>query len=66
MRGLFSLCGEHGSYFGSANSFAKLHSDRPMTPKAKGSYVVEVALAAPFCYWQDVISIPQTVANSRL
>jgi hypothetical protein len=58
MRGLFRLCGEHGSYFGAANSFAKLHSDRAVTTKAKGSYVIEVALAAPFCYRQNVIGIP--------
>jgi hypothetical protein len=25
--GLFRLCGEHGSYFGAANSLAKLHGD---------------------------------------
>jgi hypothetical protein len=58
VRGLFKLCGEHGSYFGAANSFAKLHSDRAVTTKAKRSNVIEVALAAPFCYGQNMISIP--------
>ena len=58
MRGLFRLCGEHGSNFGAANSFAKLHGDRAVTTKAKGSNVIEVALAAPFCYRQNMISIP--------
>ena len=65
MRGLFRLCGEHGSYFGATNPFAKLHGDRAVTTKAKGSYVIEVALAAPFCYRQNVISVPQTLTNSR-
>jgi hypothetical protein len=65
MCGWFRLCGEHGCYFGAANSFAKLHGDRAVTTKAKGSYVIEVALAAPFCYRQNVISIPQTFTNSR-
>lgn len=46
--GLFTLCGEHGSYFRAANAFAKLHGDRAVTTKAKGSNVVQVALAAPF------------------
>jgi hypothetical protein len=58
VRGLFRLCGEHGSYFGAANSFAKLHGDRAVTTKAKGSNVIEVALAAPFCHGQNMISIP--------
>jgi hypothetical protein len=58
VRGFFRLCGEHGSYFGAANSFAKLHGDRAVTTKAKRSYVIEVALAAPFCYRQNVIGIP--------
>ena len=58
MRGLFKLCGEHGSYFGAANSFAKLHGDRAVRTKAKSSYVIEVALAAPFCDGQNVIGIP--------
>jgi hypothetical protein len=65
MRGLFRLCGEHGSYFGAANSFAKLHGDRAVTTKAKSSYVIEVALAAPFCYRQNMISVPKTFADSR-
>jgi len=58
MRGLFRLGGEHGGYFGAANSFAKLHGDRAVTTKAKGSYVIEVTLAAPFCYGQNVIGVP--------
>jgi hypothetical protein len=58
VRGLLRLCGEHGSYFGAANSFAKLHGDRAMTSKAKGSNVIEVALAATFCNGQNVIGIP--------
>ena len=36
-----------------------------MTTKAKGSNVIEVALAAPFCYGQNVIRIPQAFTNSR-
>jgi hypothetical protein len=66
MRGLFRLCGEHGSYFGAAYAFAKLHRDRSVTTKAKGSNVIEVALAAPFCYRQNMIGIPQTFAEPRL
>ena len=58
MRGLFRLCGEHGSYFGAANSFAKLRGDRAVTTKAKGSNVIEVALATPFCYRQNMIGVP--------
>jgi hypothetical protein len=58
MRGFFRLCGEHGSNFGAANSFAKLHGDRAVTTKAKGSYVIEVALAAPFCHRQNMVSVP--------
>jgi hypothetical protein len=58
MRGFFKLCGEHGSYFGAANSFAKLHGDRAVTTKAKGSNVIEVALAASFCYRQNMIGVP--------
>jgi hypothetical protein len=63
MRG-FGLCGEHGSYFGAANSLAKLQCDRPVTSKAKGSNVIEVAFATPFCYRQNMIGIPQTFADS--
>ena len=58
MRGFFRLCGEHGSYFGAANSFAKLHGDRAVTTNAKGSNVIQVALAAPFCYGQNMVGIP--------
>ena len=58
VRGLFRLCGEHGGYFSAANSFAKLHGDRAVTTKAKGSNVIEVALAAPFCNGQNMIGIP--------
>jgi hypothetical protein len=58
MRGFFWLCGEHGSYFRAAESFAKLHGDRSVTTNAKGSNVIEVALAASFCYGQNVIGIP--------
>jgi len=58
MRALFRLRGEHGSNFGAANSFAKLHGNRPVATNAKGSNVIEVALAAPFCYRQNMIGIP--------
>ena len=63
-RRLIAFCGDHGSYFRAPNSFAKLHGDCAMTSKAKGSNVIEVALAAPFCYGQNVIGIPQTFADS--
>ena len=58
MRGLFRLCGEHDSYFGAANPFPKLHGDQAVTTKAKRSNVIQVALAAPFGYRQNMISIP--------
>jgi hypothetical protein len=60
------LCGEHGSYFGAANSLPKLLSDRAVTTKAKGSNVIQVTLAAPFCYRQNMIGIPQAFADSCL
>ena len=60
------FCGEHGSYFGAANSFAKLGRDRAMATKAKGSNVIQVALAAAFRYRQNVIGIPQTFAYLAL
>src|ERR1700742_3970656 len=45
-RGLFTFCGEHCSYFRTANTFAKLHGDRAVTTKAESPDVVQVALAA--------------------
>jgi hypothetical protein len=62
--GFWGLCGEQGSYFRAADSLAKLHGDGSVTTKAKGSNVIEVTLAASFCYGQNVIGIPQTFADS--
>jgi hypothetical protein len=56
--------GKHGGYFGAASPLPQLGCNHSMTTQTESSDVVEVALAAAFRYWQNVICVPKTFAHS--
>ena len=66
MRGLGwrSFGGEHGGDFGLADAFAELAGDFAMAAQAEGTDVLEFAFAAAFDYREDVVGVPQRLAQA--
>jgi len=56
------LC-EHRGHLGATNPLSQLSRNHAMATQAEGTNIIQVTLAAPFGYRQNVIRIPQTLAH---
>jgi hypothetical protein len=56
------LC-QHRGYLGATNALSQLSRNHAMATQAEGTNIIQVALAAPFGYRQNVIRIPKTLAH---